>query len=129
MKNLSIKNLLWSNLTIKSCSFIVGFGLWSFLSQSQRCSISCLAPICIIHKNTQNISCPPYAEVTLAGQRSHLSKLDLSSVAIHIDAHKLQEGKNITIIAEKDLLLPSYINMLDCNPRIVELIVEPSKGT
>jgi hypothetical protein len=65
----------------------------------------------------------------LAGQRSHLSKLDLSSVAIHIDAHKLQEGKNITIIAEKDLLLPSYINMLDCNPRIVELIVEPSKGT
>lgn len=127
MKTLSIKKLLWSNLTIKCCSLILGFGIWSFLSQAQKCSFSCLAPIWFMHKDTRAISGPPYIEVTLAAQRSHLSTLDMNAIAVHIDAQNLKEGKNTKIVSQEDLLLPSYINMVDCNPRIVELIVESCK--
>ena len=127
MKHLSVKNLLWTNLTIKLFSLLFGLGLWSLLSQTQIYDISYNVPICCFGNSKKSIITPDMVHITLRGPRNAFSKLNNETLAIHINTDSLNEGKNSTTISQKDLFLPSDINMLNCNPRIAEIIVNPTK--
>lgn len=127
MKYLMLKKHLWTNLTIKLFSLILAFGLWSFLSQSQVFRVIYTVPICFFGKSTLDTTQPDSVDITLEAKRSVFINFDKNSLAVHINNELLHEGKNIHVICKQDLFLPSDINMIDCNPRIIEVIQEPPK--
>jgi len=126
MKNLSIRKALWSNLIIKCCSFILGFALWSFLSQQQQYRITHRTPVYFLQTDgtatKQN-----FVDVTLEGSRKDLSSFDFDSLAIFIDETQQKTKKITKVISKQDLLLPPYLNMIHCDPRIIELNIASTK--
>lgn len=121
MKYLSLKNLLWTNLTIKCCSLIIGLCLWSILSENLTQTIALKVPICHPEAVNEFNAAQTTFDITLQATRSALRFFNLNSLAVHIDPKQLHQGKNAIFITEKQLLLPTNINMVDCNPRVVEI--------
>ena len=125
-KPLSLKNLLWTNLTIKLCSLIFGLGLWATLNQSTLHDKSFHAQLYYFGSSLKKIEGPESINVTLRGTRSGFSKLG-SSPTIYINTQSLRDGKNTMIITQDHLFLPQDINMVHCNPRLAEIIVSDAQ--
>ncbi len=118
MKYLSLKNLLWTNLTIKCCSLVIGLCLWSLLSENLTQTIALKVPICYPEGINEFHTAQTTFDITLQATRSALQFFNLNALAVHIDPKQLQQEKNTIFITEKHLLLPPNINMVDCNPRV-----------
>lgn len=107
---ISIKNSLLNNATIKVFSLILGYALWSILSDHHTKTISVTAPLCFYGQNENiTIKAPESITVDLKGKKRELAVLDVSNLALHIDACGLKKGLNPIAVHNATLFLPDSI--------------------
>jgi hypothetical protein len=114
---LNLRKLLLNNGTLKISSCIIGFILWSILNESYRAHLTLAVPVCFYNVPEKcTINCPEEAQVTLSGTPAQVRNLDQQTVALHIDAQKLEEGTNTVALTTKNLLLPQELSLVKYKP-------------
>ncbi|MGE4168080.1 MAG: hypothetical protein AB7E68_00870 [Candidatus Babeliales bacterium] len=100
------------------------FALWTVLGQLYELSITQEIPV-IYHKaNDQTqITGPEKITVRISGKRSAFALLT-HELAVHKDTTHLSAGNHSVIFSGHDLLLPSSLSMIDCNPRIASITIQ-----
>ena len=123
MKHSMLKNAITSNLTLKICSIIIGYCLWTFLSQSHVTDVTFSIPLYVYGSSDYAISeAPENILVCIRAKRSDFYQLDTQSLAVHINADKLPLGTKEILIKDKHLFLPQNISMIHCNPQKIKII-------
>lgn len=115
--NLTVKNQLTSNLTLKIISLMLGYGLWLLLSQSRTAELWADVPVCFYNVPAQiQINAPETISVQLVGHRSDLYALDNENLAFHIDGELLHVGENLLPVSREALFLPHCIKLVNYAP-------------
>ncbi len=99
----------------------MGFFMWYCVSNSRTITRTITVPI--YFDNTQHdiqINAPETTQITVAGIRDTIQKT-YSLGALHIDAQKLTNGKQLVHATYKNFLLPSAVKVLNCMPIEVEI--------
>lgn len=111
-----LKNCIMNNLTIKVVSIIVGYCLWSFLSDSYIVNQWKTIPICFynISDNNHIQLSQDSMKIKLSGKRSDLALCN--NLAFHIDAHSLSKGQQFLTPNETSLFLPNNVKLLYSHP-------------
>ncbi len=126
----SIKEILSSNIILKISSLIIGFLLWHLLSQSQYYTMQLDIPLSFYSVDKQySIEAPETINITLSGKRSHLSVIDMNNLAIHIDGQQLHLEQNMIAIDTQHLFLPKTIKLLHYSPSTIVITVNEKKDT
>jgi hypothetical protein len=87
-------------------------------------------------KDGQQIQAPEQLLVEVQAARADLERLQNESIALHIDAEKLEQGKQTIAVNAQQLLLPDTFKVVHYNPAqvVIDVHVEnkeitPSQGT
>ena len=122
---INLKKSLFSNAPIKAISLILGYTIWSMLSQSHTSSVWLDVPLCFY--NEQNKTAKSSSEsirVHLAGSRLDLSNLDLTTLAAHINLNNYKRGRSQLTIDTKHLFLPDSVKLVHCKPSNILITVD-----
>ena len=94
-----------------------GYWLWMLLGQSIPVTISRSIPLVFdAVTESQSIDAPETITVYLQGTRKTVYDLDHQSLALHIDARTLKDGKNSLPVTPDMLFLPYHIHMVHYKP-------------
>lgn len=115
MQELLKKHLL-NNASIKVLSLIFGFLLWVTLSQSYQTTVWLTVPVCFYNNEQKNITAPETIQIELQGKRTDLMLLDLSRLAVHLDAQQLTQPIQTVAISAHNLFLPDSIKLVHYTP-------------
>ncbi len=119
---LIIKKALANNIALKVASAILGYALWSIMSQQQTVTITHEAHLCFYNlPPTYHINAPETVAISLQGKRKHLDQLDSSRLAIHINGQELHVGEQPLIMNEKKLFLPEIIKLVHYCPTVITI--------
>ncbi|MFI5332493.1 MAG: hypothetical protein ACHQVS_00125 [Candidatus Babeliales bacterium] len=114
---MSIQKTVLNNLTLKIISLIIAYGLWSLLNQSRIIQIEQEVPLCFYNgTTTDSITAPETISVTLSGKATDIRRLDLNTLACHINIADLHAGDNRLVVTIDTLFLPESINLLHYYP-------------
>jgi hypothetical protein len=107
-----------ANVPIKIISLALGYGLWALFNQMHPSTVTLSIPLCFYGETTakRTLAAPETITVTLAGKRSDLARLDLETLAAHIDAATLVPGPNPITLTQAHLFLPATCNLVHCTP-------------
>lgn len=107
-----------ANFPIKIISLALGYSLWALFNQMHPSTITLSVPLCFYGTTKANstLAAPETINVTLAGKRSDLARLDLETLAAHIDATTLALGPNPITLTHAHLFLPASCNLVHCTP-------------
>lgn len=118
--NISRRIPISKNLLLKISSLILGYLLWSTLSSSTMCNYAISIPVyCYNQADNMRIDAPESIHITLKAARTFMRLIDPTSLAVHIDAHSLHEGKNYITLSNKELLLPQEISVSHYTPLLI----------
>lgn len=119
---ISLKNILTQNIIIKILSLMIGYGIWLSLAQLHTSAMQLTIPLCFYGTEKQ-IQAPDLITVHLSGKRHHLTTINPSALAIHINADSLHDGQNQLILQNSHLFLPKTINVIHWSPTPITIIV------
>lgn len=117
-----LKNVLSTNLVLKVCSLFLGYHFWLLWNIHNYHTLTVTVPLYFYNNEHNNLVAPEEVSVTVQATRSDLYKLDLTTLAAHIDAYTLHEQENMVLISGQNLFLPSHYNVIDCNPSPVHIV-------
>jgi len=113
----NLRTLLLNNGTLKVSSCIIGFIMWSILNESYRAHLTLAVPVCFYNvPETCSITSPEQTQVTLSGSHTQVRNIDEQNLAVHIDAQKLVEGRNVIDMTAQNLLLPADLSLVKYKP-------------
>ncbi len=121
---MAIKQAVTSTFFLKAISLIIGFLLWSIISDACTSHTWVTVPVCFYNKKNRLLNSPDQLLVELTAKRSFLRHLDKRALAIHIDAQTLKPGPNAVLITDDLMFLPSTITIKDIIPHNVLITVE-----
>lgn len=125
---ISIKKALFSNVFLKTFSFIIGFILWTILNDIIITKKWFTAPLYFYNERPNvQIDAPTSIEIELKGKKSILSKIKQEELGIHIDLVTLNSGTNPYTISKRNLLLPPSLQLTDYKPRNLQIILTEKK--
>jgi hypothetical protein len=125
----SFHTAVTSTIFLKASSLILGFLLWSSVSELFPRTIWVVIPVCFYHREARGISSPETVSVELTGKHSHIKRIDTKNLAVHIDARTLHTGDNhVTITADK-LLLPPTISVATIIPNTIIIRIAEEKAS
>ncbi len=119
-----LKQAVTSTFFLKATSLIIGFLLWSIISDACTGHTWVTVPLCFYNKKNLSITSPENLLVQLKAKRSFLKHLDTRTLAAHIDAQTLHVGPNTVHITEDLLFLPSTITIQDIIPHNILITVQ-----
>jgi len=124
MKTL-LKRALLNNVPIKLFSLILGYGLWSIISQSHVDDRWVDIPVyfCQTAENL-HVKAPETVKINISGKRSDLRNLDRNDVAVHIDTRTLAAGKNTVALSDRHLIIPENVQVTGVAPTHVDVNVK-----
>jgi hypothetical protein len=113
----ALKKITLTKSILNIIALILGYSLWSILSQKTISSRFIEIPLCF-YNTTQhtNLEAPEFVAVTLSGSRINLKNLDINQLALHVNAQNLSSGPNLIVPDRHNLLLPETINVLHYKP-------------
>lgn len=112
-----IKNLILSNAPLKVASCIIGYTFWFIFGHSQTIKTELSVPLCFYGTDqTMQIQAPESIRIELLGKRAVMQTVDLSNIAIHIDARDLAEGSQPIEITQEKMFLPESIKLIHYSP-------------
>jgi len=119
-----IKKAVSSNITLKAMAVLMGYVLWSTMSQSQPKELWITIPVSV-HSLPDNVTMhsPDTIAVHIAGRKSDLCTLDRQTLALHVDGHHLHAGNNLIPITNTTLFLPDTIKLLHYKPHHVVVTI------
>ncbi len=126
MKTLIKKSIL-NNKTIKVCSLILGYCMWSFLAKHANVAQWKEVPVCFYNANdsftvTSSIS---KVKVHLYGKREDLNLCN--DIAFHINVHSLAEGQSLLTPTSDQLFLPTTVKLVNYKPLTILVIKEKNR--
>lgn len=112
---------LTNNLTIKVISLIIGFLIWSVLSEKQMAIVERNLPVCFYNEPEKlNIKTQNSIKVKISGLRKDLWTNE--SNAIHIDASFITEEKDyIYEIEPEHIFLRQGVNLISYKPSKIKI--------
>lgn len=122
--NISLKSVFESNNFLIIISLIIGYCLWSLLSNNFQASLNLDIPISFYNKQESNIiESPEFIKIELKGKKDILNNLDKQNLVIHIDAQELKSGDQLYAISNKNIFLPNgvFLNNYSPNNFIIKL--------
>ncbi|HEV2601714.1 MAG TPA: hypothetical protein VGT41_05425 [Candidatus Babeliales bacterium] len=117
-----LKNNLLHNAFIKLCSCIIGYGIWSTLSNWYPIDISLSVPLCF-YGSDKTITAPETIQVLLRGKRTTIATIDQTTIALHINGDSLHAGPNQITVENNNLFLPSNIHVVSYKPANLTIFV------
>lgn len=119
-----LKQAITSTFFLKATSLIIGFLLWSIISNSCTTHTWITVPVCFYNKTNELFSAPATVLVELKAKRSFLRQLDRKNLAVHINAHTLQKGPNTIQLSSDLLFLPPSISIGEIIPHNILITVQ-----
>ncbi len=113
------------NVPLKVISLLLGYTFWYIFGNSHTTTAWITIPLCFYNVQKENsVKAPEMLSLKIAGKRTVLRSLDARDLAIHVDAARLQEGKNLLTITPETIFLPESIKLVHYSPSnpTVELI-------
>lgn len=118
------------NRLLKVIALLIGYTFWYIFGGSHAAVAELSVPLCFYHVPADtHINAPESISVKLAGKRSDIRAVEHEHLAVHIDASRLQKGKNLLTITKQELLLPNSIKLVQyspSNPTVELLTHKPS---
>lgn len=114
------------NISIKIASLVFALFLWFLVSSSEYITTSVYAPIDIDHLKKGYIAVTNEKMINLAlkGSSLVLKGIDSNDVKVEIDVSSFKLGKTKYIIKEKDFKTPPGVEILNYQPREVEVFID-----
>lgn len=117
------------NMPLNIIALLLGYMFWYMFGSSHTITTWITVPLSFYNRPAHTlIDAPESIALKIAGKRDDIRSLDLNQVAIHIDAQKLHEGKNLLTINAQKLLLPDTIKTLHCIPSNPIAELQPEKS-
>lgn len=111
------KKNVWRNAPLKVISLMLGYTFWHIFGNSHTSTAWITIPLCFYNvPEAQTVRAPETISIKVAGKRSELRALDPTQLAIHINAERLQLGRNLITITDDALFLPHSIKLVQYNP-------------
>jgi len=117
------RTALTSTIFLKASSLLIGFLLWSSVSELFPRTLWVVVPVCFYNKDNRIISAPEYVNIEISGKRAHIKRIDTRNLALHIDATSLQSGSNLLAITRELLYMPQSISILTTIPQKIMITV------
>lgn len=113
-----IRALASNSLLHKSSALVIGFLLWSQLTQLHKHTLTLTVPVFFYGNEVdlEHISAPESVTVTLRGHKKDLIALDKKALSVHIDSERLRAQNNKICLTHKDLFLPDCVSVLHYTP-------------
>ncbi len=120
----SVHSTVTSPIFLKATSLILGFMLWSTVSNLFTQSIWVTIPLCYYNKESKTITGPETIAIELTAKRTHIRHIQKDTLAAHIDAESLHPGANRLAITRDHLLMPQGITVTTVIPHTVVVHVQ-----
>jgi len=118
-----------SSIFLKATSLILGFLLWSTISDLFPRRVWLAVPVCFYNTESRTIRAPETINIELTGARAHIKQINRDTFALHIDAHSLHPGDNLLTITQDLLLLPPAISVATVIPHKVIVHLTPGESS
>ena len=124
MKRHNLKKIIFGNVSLKIISLILGYSFWHAMSYNHNVNLWLAVPLCF-HDVPENLEMqsPETIKINITGKRTDIYALDQKNLAVHIDGHYLQPGKNHLTITGETLFLPNTIKVIHYKPSNVTIDV------
>ncbi len=120
-----LKNLFLNNITLKTISLIIGYGIWSLLGQNCVLYKQIEIPICFYNTQNHIIAChPEHITISIAGKRKDLK--NCHDLGLHINAHQFTSGTHYIMPTDEQLFLPSSIKLVSYKPHKIMIEIQNS---
>lgn len=121
------RNTAPNNLILKLFSVVLGYILWSIMSQSHITTSQFAIPIFFynIPQHTKIVA-PETVSIQLRGTKKILRTLSTEPLAAHIDVQPLKGGDNLISLSKSTLFLPNQVELLQAIPSPLVVSLEPS---
>lgn len=107
-----------SNVPLKIVSCILGYSLWSMLSQTYLDDLDIAVPVCLYNvPESFTIDAPETINLRLRASRAMLRTITHDQVALHIDGTTLHAGTNPLLVCQSSLFLPENVNVVHYTAR------------
>jgi YbbR domain-containing protein len=118
---LSLQKTLLNKHSLRMSSLLIGFLLWSILSNVHSDSITVTVPLCLYGEQMKYFAgeLPETVTVTLKGSKRTLRAIDFSTLAAHVNHAEISQHKGINL-TNKHFLLPSLVSVACYSPLNLE---------
>lgn len=124
---MSLKHLS-ANAPLKIISLVIAYGLWSLLNQMHATLLTTTVPLCFYNIPThKTINAPEAVTITLSGKRNELARIDLSTLAAHINAKDLIPGPHNLSLTREHFFVPTSCNLVHYKPSNIMISVQEEK--
>lgn len=114
---LSLQKSIKNNLVLKCMALLLGFFAWFIVSRLHKTTVWVEVPLSFYNNHDHVvINAPESLHVQLSGYRDVIRSIDHDSLAVHIDIHDLNEGKNPIRVHAQNLFLPDLISVVNYSP-------------
>lgn len=105
------------NIPLKLVSLLLGYTFWYIFGNFHIATTWITLPLCFYNVSEHHkVKAPESVSVKVSGKRSDLRSLDIENLAIHVNASRLKEGKNILRITPETIFLPESIKVVHYTP-------------
>ncbi len=125
--HIAFKNTIPNNIILKLLSLILGYIIWSIMSQSHITTVK--SSILLFFYNIPEkikILAPKQVTIQLRGTKKVLHSLTAAPLAAHINAQTLHQGDNLILLSKTTLFLPKHVELLHTIPSPIVVSLEPS---
>lgn len=106
-----------SSVPLKLISLLLGYTFWHIFGNFHTTTAWITVPLCFYNVSTErSIHAPESLSIKITGKRSDLRTLDTSELAVHVNAERLCEGKNLLTITPETFFLPESIKLVHYAP-------------
>ena len=108
---------LRTNHSLKIIACIIGFTLWSLMSDLHYITKTFVVPVHFYNSENSIIQeAPENVTVRLQGKKSDFRYLNFTTLAAHIDAKTLLQQTNLIHLTAEQLFLPQTIKLVSYKP-------------
>jgi hypothetical protein len=124
---LSLIKIVKKDLPLKAISLILGYVCWSIISYHHSINLKTTVPLSFYNiPDHLAIKSSDTITITLTGPRSQLQAIDLTHLAVHINAEYIRPGSLPISITTDTLFLPKNIKLVDYKPAPLTIEVTQS---
>ncbi len=123
---LKIKSIISNNHVLKVLSLIFGYGIWTLVTSNQQTTLV-LKGVPLYFYNTGDTlikSAPETIAIEIMAKRKVLQALDKQSIAVTLNAQDLSDGKQVVVLENEHLLLPSTVILTNTIPSNITIDIE-----
>lgn len=122
---LNLTKIVLGNLPLKVISVILGYAFWYAISAQHTGTMHVTIPLSFYNvEEKMHIDAPESLTVQLSGKKCALRNLDITQLAIHVNAESFTSGHNALIVSHENLLLPESIAMVNYWPADTSILVQ-----